>query len=140
MTEGLRRETDTASLAEINTHLALLEQAQQIETRLRESNHKLLEKSIEALTLEVRAANQLQIAANAEAVATPAGRAIVARLDKHDTALEENEKWRDSVQSFIDGFNGSLRGLRVALTGLSFVVGLLTVVTLVRELLGAAGT
>ena len=117
--------TEDRLLTQIDTRLALVEQGS-----------KAIEKQLESLTIEVRNMNAYQHSANAEAVATPAGRALMARLDRHHERIEDSRDALEAMslrldahQSFIDGFGGTVRGLKIVVVALGVVTGVLTILS-----------
>lgn len=121
-------------LAEIDKRLALLEQAQTLNTRQSDASFKALDSKLDSIAAKVEASAATSVASHAEAAATPAGRQLSnaiaderKRNDAQDLDIEALEKFRDE-------FEGSLKSMRALVVIFGAITAVLAIITFIANL------
>lgn len=135
MTDELRRRDD-GLLTSLDKRLALLEQSHDLRGRAEEARSKTLEKSVDALGSEVKAAIVLWQTVTAEPTASPAGRALSAKLSELEEADEKHTNGILDLRTWKDEMAGTMKALRAVVLVLGMLTSVLTIVQIVIALGG----
>lgn len=125
MTDELRRRDDVL-LSDIDKRLALLEQATSTAERTRDARDKAFEHQLSAVGARIEAAITLWQQTSSEPQASPAGRAVLARVEPLEETVADHEV-------FIQQAQGAMRLARYALgtSVISLVLGIITIASLI---------
>lgn len=114
-------------LEQVRAELGLVKQAVELGSKSTDNAIAVLGETIKGLALKVDAIAMAQT----EPAASPAGRAMLEKIETHGAAIRDHDQKIDAFQEFQTSVTSSLRTIRLGMTVGGFILGLVSGVTAV---------